>query len=1152
MDFMVSDFRAPDIADVQSQEAASATTSLQKLTPATGAPLSKRQKRKRQGQLPKVVAIACLGPLFRNSPARSWLSTGGTLPLSVPQSLQPAATARASPLQLRSRVARPAAGEASAPDDAMPALLRWPATRRALAAALFGVGGALAVGRSGPKGGAAEAADDRDIEVEKSPIDLRQYRALTLPNGVRVLLVSDENADRSGAALDVHVGFLSDPEDLPGLAHFCEHMLFLGTSKYPDESSFDNFLTANGGSSNAYTDDDDTCFYFNIGNDAFAEALDRFGSFFEGPLFTPSATDRELNAINSEHEKNLQSDGFRMSQLTRSRANPKHPFSHFGTGTAATLTARKDLRAALIAHYEKYYRGPLMTLCVVGREDLKTLEKYALQSFKDIRGAAEGGTTQPYTSWAGTTPFLANAFETVQEVVPAADERTIEVSFPLLFKGPSEKDITSGGSGLTLDTWRKYAPATHINGALGHEGPKSLCALLRRKGWATGVTAGLGESREDFASLSVEVELTEDGLKHREDVLDLLFGNIKRLRDRSQWPQELLDENLLLSEANWRSLESHPTRSAAVAYASIMQKYKAREYNSGPSRLNGGPELPAVVAATLEVLTPSNAIVTVTSKAFEGVAKKAERWYGTKFNEAPTAPLRKRWEAAQPAATIDFPAPNQFVPRKLDLKAPRSKALPKGVPIPAPSVLQRDDRWRLWFRQDTEFGAPRAYAVFELLTPFVHSTARTRILASLYQMIFEDIMAETLLYDARAAGLTFEFSTSVRGVQILLGGYDDRIADFTRVLFQSLIKFKPGANKDRFEAQRDTLRREIDSLSVQQPYQQAGYWQRQSTQPQEASIDDLKAATLAVTPQDVDDFVDQLWRREKLYGQVLCQGNFNEADAKELVKIANESITFAPLPQAQWPKAEVSKVPIRSDGIGHVLLHNTMEEKEENSVACVYFQTGSCRAANGEEGRSRWAVTSVLGALLRPRFYTELRTQQQLGYVVSSSADRKDAVCRLQLVVQGTTLEPLAVLGRIDEFLVAFRKELAESTTDAKVQEVSASLAEARLERAGSLGEAINKVWTEIATREFLWDRVVSESKALRRVTRADVLKLFDSCVAGGGAERRRLVNLVYGAAHKGQRPGAEAKVEALGGVVVADAASFADAQPRWEPLGME
>jgi len=100
----------------------------------------------------------------------------------------------------------------------------------------------------------------RPTEVLKRALDERDYKALTLDNGMRVLLVSDPKSSRSAAALDVHVGYFSDPTNLPGLAHFCEHMSFLGTKKYPEEEEFSSFLSSNGGSSNAYTDAEDTVY----------------------------------------------------------------------------------------------------------------------------------------------------------------------------------------------------------------------------------------------------------------------------------------------------------------------------------------------------------------------------------------------------------------------------------------------------------------------------------------------------------------------------------------------------------------------------------------------------------------------------------------------------------------------------------------------------------------------------------------------------------------------------------------------------------------------------------------------------------------------------------------------------------------------------
>ena len=64
----------------------------------------------------------------------------------------------------------------------------------------------------------------------KSPGDTdRSYRHVILSNDLECVLVSDPTTDKSSAAMQVSVGHMSDPKDLPGLAHFCEHMLFQGT-----------------------------------------------------------------------------------------------------------------------------------------------------------------------------------------------------------------------------------------------------------------------------------------------------------------------------------------------------------------------------------------------------------------------------------------------------------------------------------------------------------------------------------------------------------------------------------------------------------------------------------------------------------------------------------------------------------------------------------------------------------------------------------------------------------------------------------------------------------------------------------------------------------------------------------------------------------
>ena len=109
--------------------------------------------------------------------------------------------------------------------------------------------------------------------------------------------------------------------------------MFLGTEKYPDETEYSKFLSQHGGGSNAYTAGDHTNYYFDVTPKNLEGALDRFSQFFIAPLFTESATDREVNAVNSEHEKNLPSDAWRLMQLESSLSDPEHDYHKFGTGS---------------------------------------------------------------------------------------------------------------------------------------------------------------------------------------------------------------------------------------------------------------------------------------------------------------------------------------------------------------------------------------------------------------------------------------------------------------------------------------------------------------------------------------------------------------------------------------------------------------------------------------------------------------------------------------------------------------------------------------------------------------------------------------------------------------------------------------------------
>jgi insulysin len=67
--------------------------------------------------------------------------------------------------------------------------------------------------------------------MERPALDNRSYRVVKLQNKLEALLIHDPETDKASGALDVNVGSFSDTDDMPGLAHAVEHMLFMGTEK---------------------------------------------------------------------------------------------------------------------------------------------------------------------------------------------------------------------------------------------------------------------------------------------------------------------------------------------------------------------------------------------------------------------------------------------------------------------------------------------------------------------------------------------------------------------------------------------------------------------------------------------------------------------------------------------------------------------------------------------------------------------------------------------------------------------------------------------------------------------------------------------------------------------------------------------------------
>ena len=131
-----------------------------------------------------------------------------------------------------------------------------------------------------------------------------------IENGIRYININDKDLDMTTIVVCVEIGSLAESLEYQGLAHFLEHMLFLGSKKYPDATAFHNLIASNGGNSNAFTEPTRTTYHLSVYNKFLDKALDMFSRFFIDPLFDPESVKKEIQAVHSEHSKNINSDGW--------------------------------------------------------------------------------------------------------------------------------------------------------------------------------------------------------------------------------------------------------------------------------------------------------------------------------------------------------------------------------------------------------------------------------------------------------------------------------------------------------------------------------------------------------------------------------------------------------------------------------------------------------------------------------------------------------------------------------------------------------------------------------------------------------------------------------------------------------------------------
>ena len=721
---------------------------------------------------------------------------------------------------------------------------------------------------------ATDAVDSQsatgEVTIVKSQNDNRSYRYLVLDNELTAILVHKPEEGKAGVALAVARGSNDDWPEYEGIAHFLEHMLFLGTEKYPDPDEYSDFISKHGGNHNAYTANELTNYFFDIDEQHYAEGLDRFAQFFVAPLLDDTYVEREKNAVHSEYQMQMRNDGWRGFSVLKTIMNPAHPMSKFSIGSAETLA---DVDRAIVKDfYEKNYSSDQMTLVTVSQRSLDDQEALVRELFGDVPNRNLGESPIPPSLYLNESLPFVYGYQTIM----------------------SNRSLSIEWSVPDIKPHYRTQPLSYIANLVGHEGEGSLHQLLQGRGWINSLSAGGSRSDRGNSLFSVSIGVTDTGWEHLDEIHGLVF---KYLDDLRAQPIEAwrYDEQAAIADLNFRYMEHGSTIGTVNRLINAAEIYEPQDLLRGPYLMTDFDE--AVIRDYLNRLTRDRAITSIAAPDMQ--TEKTEKWFNVPYTLEPK--INPTHVADH---TFKLPEPNVFVPADTTVISTLHDKPPASVPSA--------DGIELLHATDTAFSVPRAYVVANLQfkeplsTPqdVVNNTLLTRLL---------NIRLNARSYPALIAGLNSRFSANAQGLSISVNGYDDKQALLIEEMLTLLREFEIDANQ--LENQKIELAKQYNNFKDERPFQQAYSSVSHVLLSTSWAPSALEPNVADVTRESLADWMSE--RLTDVSATVLIVGNVSTDDAQALGRTIEANVDL----QAADRRTPITTVPdthhIRNLNIEH-------------------------------------------------------------------------------------------------------------------------------------------------------------------------------------------------------------------------------------------
>ena len=894
-------------------------------------------------------------------------------------------------------------------------------------------------------------------DVIKSPADDRDYRYVTLDNGLKVLLISDPDTDKSAAAVDVNVGSYQDPDHRLGLAHFLEHMLFMGTEKYPDVDSYSEFIRANGGSSNAYTADVRTNYYFDINSDQLQPALDRLAQFFIAPKLDPNYVEREKNAVDSEYRLHAREDGWRLFMALNSTSNPDHPKSRFNIGSLDTLHDQDgQLWQSLKDFHDKYYVASNMGVVVYGKEPLEKLEQWVNTSFSAVPSGAKPDLT------IGKQPYTQDELKARINIVPLKDTRVLSLSFPM----PSAQPFYH------------IKPLGYLARIIGYEGKGSLHSLLKERGLIDSLAAYSSDLPNEYSEFTVRMELTPEGLTQVDEITAIVFDYLDLIRREGLQPW-LYEESKQIAELAFRYQEDRNPQQTASGLAARMH-YLPPEHLLEANYLYDSYD-PELISGYLARMTPENLRQVVIAQNLS--TDKVEPYFETKYSiQALSDELVKRLKTPIARQLLTIPEPNPFITGNLELH--------ESDQASEPSVILEEPGLRVWSLTDTSFNMPRGNVRVMITTPAASATPDDNVLIQIYKSLLSRSLNE-YGYPAREAGLNYSITAGRRGLLISLTGYQDKQAVLLEDILKAIETFKP--EKSAFEQEKAVLVRGLKNKKFHAPYRLGMDALNQATYPSYPEDEVLLCAAEKITYEQLIKYAHAFYKQ--IHVEMLVYGNHSKQEALTLSSMV-ESVLLN-----DHNRRDRFDLPFHLLGDTNRVLN--MDIEHDDSMLISYYQIPE----TDNRERARYAL---LGRLLANPFFNSLRTEQQLGYVVFAGPRPFEKHPGVIFVVQSPKLDPIGIEDRVEQFLND-QKAVLSGLTEQELEQYRQGLIGDLLKKDDNMDERNGRFWQGIASDELDFENRLKIADEIRKLKPVDM----QSALARLMENKGKLVIRSFGEPHK-------------------------------------